>query len=216
MFFAEQVLNQVAGNGLRDRDEKIDIREVMIMVDQVVSELAKGNYLDNWKLGYGQMDEMYLTRWNGLTITDPGANINSYVPLPTSGYVSLPRNQGIYEVTFANDPTKVTRKYFNPIHIISQKDSITYRNNMAGALQGRVSAYINGRNLVFSTSKVGATYGLCNITLVVKDSSNFAETDPFPVDAAIEQTIIDRCVKYFINRRSTPGNLVRDNNSAIA
>jgi len=213
LWYGEQVLNQLTDSN-RNRDEKIDLREIYIQLDNAVNSLAKTNHLENWiKYGNGQVDEGWKTVFGPITITDPINYGPSYFQIPAN-YVGLRRNEGISEVYFTNDPTAVTQKYYDPIHVISQRDSIVYRNNMAGQLAGRLSVFPLNGNLVFNQPNVGAVFGTVNVSLVIKDSTQILETAPYPVPAEYEDIIIKQTVAYFRERRQQPTDLVRDMNDS--
>jgi len=209
LWFAEQILIQL-NEGLRNRDEKIDPRECYVIIDQLINQAARQGFLENWKLGNGQIDELWITRFDEITITDPPNKAPSYFALPAS-YVNLPRLQGINSVTFMNSFTSVKKKYFDTVHIISANDAVTYRGNMAGSLQGRLSVYPKGGNMVFNTGNVGTTYGNVSIALVITDSSSISDTAPLIIPADIEASIITQAIEYFKARRALPVTTIRDN-----
>lgn len=210
LWFGEQVLLAL-NDGLRNRDERIDIRECCVAVDNIVNELARANFLENWKLGFGQVGEQFVTRWENLTVNDPDNEGFSYFQIP-SNYVSLPPNGngGISEVYFMNNFTDVKKKYFDPIIVTSSRDVSTYRSNMAGGLQGRLSVSVRNGNLYFNTGLIGETYGNVGIALVIKDSSQITDTAPYPIPADIENVVISRCIQFFRERKQMPTDLVRD------
>lgn len=210
LWFSEQVMNSLQ-DGLRNRDERLDQREVMVQIDNVVNELARTNFLENWKLGFGQIGEQFVTRWEFLPVTDPANEGNSYFQIP-SNYVNLPPNGngGISEVYFANSFTDVKKKYFDPIIITSSRDVSTYRNNMAGGIQERLSVSVRNGYLYFNTGLVSQTYGDVGIALVIKDSSQITDTAPYPIPADIENAVISKTIDFFRSRRMQPTDLTRD------
>lgn len=211
LWYSELVLNELQA-GLRNRDEKVDQREVILRMDAIVNQLAKEGFLENWKLGmYGGNDELFLTRFEWLTVTDPANNAPSYVQLPTN-WTSLPKNMGLDQVYFKNDFTAVTKKYFDPVIVMSFKDFSTYRSNMAGRLEGRLGCYPKNGNLVFTKGGINAVYGQIGLALLVRDSSTLGDTDLYPIPANMEQTVIEACVNWFRVRLSGPADLIRDDN----
>lgn len=206
--YGEEILNQLS-SGLRSRDEKIDIREVYATIDHLLNQYAKEGFLENWKLGFGQTDELWTTRFEWIQISDPTDDGPSYFATPAH-YVPLSRNGGVSEVYFKNDFSAVTKKYFDTVLVISQKDSITYRNNLAGSLQGRLSVYPSGPNLVFNQPNVGAIYGDVGCRLVIKSSSDISDSAPFPIPADYENRLIQDAVQLYLRRRMIPADLVRD------
>lgn len=208
--YGEQVLNGLSA-GLRNRDEKIDIREVYLQLDNIVNQLAKEGFLENWKMGFGGVDDQWLTRWEWLTVTDPADEGNSYFSIPAN-YVPLPKNQGINEIYFKNDFDTVTKKYFNAVHVISQKDYITYRNNPAGSLQGRLAVFPQNGKFIFNQPNIASIYGDVGVALVIKNSFDISDSAPYPIPADIENRLIQECIQFFLQRRAIPTDTIRDRN----
>lgn len=210
-YYGEQVLNNIAGASLRNRDERVDIREVYLVIDQIVNRLAKEGFLENWKMGFGGVDELWLTRFEWLEPTDADDDGPSYVTLPAT-YSPLPKLQGINEVYFENSFDSVKKKYFDTIMVISRREFVDYRNNPAGNLEGLVACYPQGNTLVFNKPNINAVYGRVGMALVIKSSFDIADSAPFPIPASIESQLIQEATDIFLKRRFTPGDAVRENN----
>lgn len=207
VYYGEQILNNVYA--VRSRDEKIDIREVYLAIDQTVNRLAKEGFLENWKLGFGALDEMWITRFEWIDPADADDDGPSTVTLPAT-YVPLPKNHGIPEVYFENSFETVTKKYFDTVMVISQADSRTYRNNPAGLLQGRLACWPSGSTLVFNQPNIGAVYGRVGVALVIKSAFDISDQAPYPIPAHIESQVIQEATDIFLRRRFTPVDKVRD------
>jgi len=209
--YAEAVLLELQ-ESLRNRDEQVDKREVIIRMDAIVNQMAKEGVLENWKLGFGyQTDEQYLTRWEWLTVTDPTDKSPSYIAIPAN-YVALAKNGGINQVYFQNDFTSAKKKYFDPVIITTYQEVSLYRSNMAGKLEGRISCYPRNGNLYFDRGNINKIYGNIGMALVVRDSSSIADDQPYPIPADKEHLIIANLVQWFRSRRAQPQDLIRDNN----
>ncbi len=153
-------MRELNGPSYIGRDLNIDPREVILRLDAFVNDMAKKGFFENWQLGFDTgMNEQYLTRWEWLTVTDPARNQPSYVQLPSAN-VALPRNMGINQVYFQNDPTVNKKKYFEQVIITSHEDVSRYRNNMAGQMEGRLSCYPRNNFLYFSKGGINTTYCL--------------------------------------------------------
>src|SRR5882762_3015207 len=157
LWYAEQVRNSLF-SGLVNRDIRIDLREIVLQLDNLVNEYAKAGFFENWKLGSGKTDDLWITDFPNLTITDV-ANQNSFFALPSSNYVTLKNNEGINDVVFMNDITQVKKRYFKPVIIRNWKDISGYRSSMAGDNQGRISCAVRGRVIYFDRPKVSQIYG---------------------------------------------------------
>lgn len=209
--YAEEVINEMQ-NDYPGRDLKIDPREVIIRLDAMVNQMARNNYIENWKMGNGAMtDEQFITTWEWITPTDPANGLPSYFTIPAN-YVNLPRNGGIEQVYFENSFSGSKTRYFDPVIIISQRDVVAYRNNMAANLEGRLSGYPKGRTFYFTKGNIFSKYGRVGIRLVIRDSSAISDDDPYPIPADLEQPIIGELVKWFRERRLQPTDLIKDSN----
>lgn len=211
LLYAEDIRNNLY-SGLIQRDVKIDFREIFLAMDRAVNFFAKAGFFENWKLGFGgSVDDLWITSFDNLTITDV-ANQNSYFTLPSSNYVNLPAGQGINEIYFMNDPTKVTKKYFKPVIIKNWRDVSGYRSSMAGDNQGRISCAIKNRVIYFDRGKVGQQYGKCGVRLVLRDASALSDTDVYPIPADAEEQFLKKSIDFFMERRIKEPDLVRDEN----
>lgn len=209
-FYAEQVLLSLQ-DGLRNRDEKIDPREVTLQMDLFVNEFAKAGFFENWKLGFSKVDDLWITDFFPLTVTDV-ANQPSYFSLPTTNYATLPNGQGINDIYFINDITQVKKRYFKPVLIKNFKDVAGYRSSMANENQGRISCYVKQRTVYFDRGKINAMYGNVGCRLVIHDSTNLADTDIYPVPAEYENQIIQKTIDFFMARKRRTPDLIRDDN----
>lgn len=210
-YFSEQVLLELQPD-LRGRDEKVDQREILLRMDAIVNMLAKEGFLENWKYGFfGNVEEQFLTRFEWLTVTDGALDAPSVIELP-AGYVSLPKQIGIEQVYFKNDFAATTKKYFDPVIITSFKDRMTYRSNMAGNLEGRISCFPQGNSLVFDRANINADYGQIGIALMIRDSSAIGDTALYPIPANMEQVVIDQTVAWFRARLGQPQAAIKDSN----
>lgn len=213
LWFAEQILLNLQDSN-RNRDEKIDVREIYPIMDNQVNALVKQGFFENWKLGFGGIDDLYTTTFEWITPTDPANSGPSYFSLPVTSYTTLPKNQGIQDIYFQNDFSSVKKKYFAPVLIISFKDLSAYRSNMASGLQGRISCYIKNGIVYFDRGNINKVYGNIGLRLAVRDSSQILDNGPYAVPAEHEGTVINNCVAFFRARRQQPTDLIRDSNDA--
>lgn len=209
--YAESVIKELQ-NDYPGRDLKVDPREVLLRLDAMVNQMAKAGFIENWKMGNAtQLDEQFITTWEWIAITDPANKMPSYFTIPAN-YVNLPRNGGIEQVYFENAFNGNKARYFDPVIIKSFRDVAAYRNNMAANLEGRISGYAKGRTFVFDRGGVGAKYGNAGIRLAIRDSSEIGDSDPYPIPADIEQTVIEELVDWFRERRKQPTDTIKDAN----
>ncbi len=206
---AQQVITELQ-NDKPNIDFKIDEREIFNRMDAEVNQMARQSFFDNWKFSGANLDEQFITTWDGenaITIVDPPNGQPSYLELPAS-YVDLPRNRGIDEVW----PLDYT-DYSQSVVITSHRDIRLYKNNKAGNMQGRLFAYPQGRRLIFSTCNVSKKY--CEkfgVRLVIRDSSLIGYDEVYPIPADKMKALITILVVWFRARREQPTDRVRDSN----
>lgn len=208
--FAEEVLNQLRDQ-LVGRDIQIDLREIILSLDQMVNEEAKNGFFENWKIfNSTSVDEMYLTRWEWITVTDPTNKGASFFQIPAH-YAVLPYNEGINQVYFSNDFTLgAKKKYFDPVIITSFQDVSANRNTVGEFLEGRISCYPRNGNMYFDRGQINAKYGQVGIALVVRDASAIASDAPYPIPADKQSIIINKLVAMYRMRLAQPQDNIKD------
>lgn len=208
-YFGDRVLLALQ-DSFQNIDFKIEIREVFLVIDDIVNSLAKENYMENWKT-YGAMaDEAFITEWSGdsaISVVDPGDS-PSYILLPAH-YVALPMNGGIAEVWPENYE-------YGAVKIMRHEDVRRTRNLMSGNLQGELGGYPVGNKLVFNQVSVGKNFATTfGVRLVIRDSTQISESAYYPVPADLEEEVIQRAIMFFQKKRMSPTDLIRDSNDAL-
>lgn len=205
-YYAERVLLELQ-NDHRNIDFKIDEREVFLVLDDVVNDLAAKNYFETWKTTGAGIDEQFITTWEPIEVTDQPDGLPSFLTLP-SNYAALPRNRGIDEVY----PMRYNTKNQSSVVIMSHNDFRLYKNNPACGMQGRLFGYVQSNKIIFGSCDVGKTYGKeFGVRLVVRDSSQIGENDLYPIPSDKENFVVATAVDWFRSRRAQPTDSVRDN-----
>lgn len=206
-YYAEVVLAEMQ-NDLRNIDFKLEERDVFVRLDAIVNEMAKQSFLSNWKLSVGGLDEQWLTRWDDVTVVDPGNGLYSYMDLPVH-YADLPMNRGIDEIY----PMKFQQDGKNhSVVILAHRDMRLYSNNMAGNFQGRLAGFVKSYRFTFNRSDVKKKYGNMGLSLVVRSAADIAIDAPYPIPADAENAVVTACVEWFRERVRQPKDEVRDKN----
>ena len=204
-WFVEQIMLSLSKEHL-NIDNKIDEREVLLRLDATVNELAAKNYFDNWKLGGYGVDEQYITTFEPVTVVDAENGLPSYFIFPAN-YAGLPRNGGIDEIY----PLRWTEKDQPSVVVISHQDYRRYRSNQAGNMQNRLTGYPQGNRFYFTTCEVKKKYGDMGVRLVIRDSSQIADDQPYGIPADKENHVIATCVEWYRIKEQVPSDTVRDN-----
>jgi hypothetical protein len=205
-FFSDQIILKLQ-NDYPNQDLKISEREVFTRIDAIVNHMAAGNFLANWKLSGAGIDEGFITTWEPVLVTDLPNGKSSYLTFP-SNWAGLPKNRGIDEVY----PLKYNTTDQPAVVILSHSDYRLYQNNPASSMQGRLYGYVRGMDLIFGTCDVGKKYGKeFGVRLVVKDSSQIAINEIYPIPSDTEGDVVDAVVKWFVEKRLQTTDEVRDN-----
>ncbi len=202
--------------GLQDAypniDWKIQPRECYLVVDDIVNAMAKQNYLENWKLSGAMTDEAFITTWSGIAVVDSESQ-PSYILLPAQP-VALPMNGGIMEIWPENYE-------YGTVKIQRHEDIRRTRNLMSGNLQTELGGYpvldrTLGNKFVFNQVSVGKNFAeTFGVRLVIKDSTAISETAPYPVPADLEGQIIQQAIEFFVKKRISPTDTIRDGQDAL-
>jgi hypothetical protein len=205
--FSERILIRLE-NDDRNIDFKINERQVFLMLDEVVNSMATDNYFANWQLTGTGVDEGFITTFEPITIVDPIDGNFSYLDMPCN-WAALPKNAGIDGIY----PLKYTTKQQQSVIIMSHREYRQLMNNPASSMEGRLYGYLKGMRLIFGACEVGKKYGPSwAARLVVKDSSQIAADQWYPIPSDIEEDLIDKVVEKLLVKRATPTDVVRDNN----
>lgn len=187
----------------------IQIREVFLVVDDIINSKARENYFNNWKLGAAGVDEAFMTTWDGdsaIAVVDV-ENQESYIELPATP-VALPMGDGIevWPMNFEHGAVRQRR----------HSDIRRTRTLMSGNMQHQLGGYRLGTRFVFDQVDVGKNFAkTMGVRLPIKDSTAISETASYPIAGDMMEEIIDTAVKYFFEKRVAPTDTVRDGNDAL-
>lgn len=211
-YFAEQIINGLI-NDDPNIDWNIDERDIFVRLDSVVNTEARKGFFENWKVGYPGISEGYVTTWDGdtaITVVDQANSKPSYFEMPVN-WADLPLEQGIQGIW----PQKYRTDGNHNVVILNQRDVRLYSNNMAGNMAGRLAGYPKGNIFEFTTCDVKKKYGNVGLRLVVRDSSLIALNAVYPIPSSQEEFVINMCIAWFREKRSSPTDKVRDKNDQV-
>jgi hypothetical protein len=184
----------------------IQIREVFLVVDDIVNRKARENYLQNWKMGFAGVDEAFITTWDAVSVVDVEGQ-QSYIELPATP-VALPMGDGV-EVCPVNFE-------FGAVRQRKHSDVRRTRTLMSGNMQHQLGGYREGTRFVFDQVNVGKNFSqTMKVRMPIKDSTAISETGSYPIAADLMEEIIDTAVQYFYEKRENPTDVVRDGNDAL-
>lgn len=211
-WIAQQVINELQ-NDKPNIDFKIDEREVFLRMDSEVNQMARVSYFDNWKMSTSELDEHFITTWDGdnaITVVDQENGNPSYIDLPAS-YVDLPNHRGIDEIWPLEYGT-----YDQSVIIRSHRSLRMLQNNKVSNMQKRLSGYPQGQRFYFDTCDVGTKYGTkFGVRLVIRDSAFIGYDEIYPIPADKIKALMIILVDWFRSRKAQRSDTIRDGNDNI-
>lgn len=184
-------------------DQAVDIREVYIVLDRVSNKYAKLGLFENMQSGDKNVGASYLTTFPQVPIVYDPVQMLCYSVLP-SRYLNLPFGKGIDAVWPSSERSATLKPV--PRGFLS-----SFRNSPTKQLQGNDGYWVEG-NLMYYTKRYDGS-GVVDvfIRLVISDSSAIDEDATYPIDPAMEKTIIDEVIAYFMPNEMRPQDTVADN-----
>lgn len=181
---AEQALRVIQGGSVSD-DADIDIREIMLFIEQERDALIK-----QMIMGYKGMGEHEITGdfLSSLTLMSHGSQV-----LLTYSPINLPNGAGVFSVNIEDE------------YYLRKPSSNMY--NKAISKSGRKFYELLGNTISLFPGLVNQT----NVTVkLVASSKSLGETDNFPVPADLESTIIKNTVQLYTLMRTANEDNIND------
>lgn len=204
---AQQVIRKLSG-GDQSKDSQVDRREVIKIITQIISYKAKIDFFENYKFGEQGIDGQYIATYKNLSPTLDTDRSEYYVTLP-GNYVALPNGRGIRQVS----PMKNPRKAYI---IRTAGNQVIYNNIPAGNLEKNIGVYPEGGKLYFTGDviKEGFKSGAkVLVKMVSAGPDSIGESDPLPMDAAAEKSVVDEAFAWFTDK--LPQDKINNNNERM-
>ena len=179
---AEQAMRIIAG-GHRKPDNPIDIREVMLFVDQVRDEMIK-NSVNGSVVSF--VDPEYVTYFYDVLVESDESRTLRYIALP-SNIISLPRNMGVYSIS----PMLDTTDQYIPIPF---HGTWLYKDTQAMTSTSLVKYWLERDQVYFKNLDPGVTHLLVGL---VESSKSILETAEYPIPPDTEKEIVKQVVQMF-------------------
>lgn len=198
---AEQVLRILEGGDIND-DSAYDIREVMRLIDQVVSLQIKAGWIENLKAGHPGVAGSYISTFKNIPLhydEDMGV---SYLELPCN-YVHLPAGRGIHHLS----RTKEISEAFVPM---SSGNSSLFSHSPAEGLEGRIGFYPEGKRIYLTKDLYHQGCKKVLLKLVIPPLSEVGQDDPYPIGAEAELVVIEKVLELL--REPVKKDVLNDNN----
>ena len=169
---AEQALRIIQGGDISD-DSSIDIREIMLFIEQERDMLMKQTFMEYKKIGEHEITGDFLSTYNLSSENNQVILYHHPVNLPNGAgvfsvksgqdfYIRMPSSNGMYNKAISKTP----RKGYNLIG-----DTLTFTPTISDGVNFTVQLVVSSKSL--------------------------GETDAFPIPADFESTIIRRAVELY-------------------
>jgi hypothetical protein len=182
---AEQAMRIISGGHLKP-DRTVDIREVMIHLDQIRDARVRIDTFNNVKMGEYVVDEDYLTFHESVSVQTDAVKSLKYVVLPANP-ISLPYGLGLYQITPIGD--------MEDAWIIVPTGQIALAEG-SQALEHELKTYCwrVGDRVYFKNIDAAVS----EVTLLTADTSaDIAETADYPVPPDVEAELLQQLVQTF-------------------
>lgn len=188
---AEQILEFIKYNKERDQRESVDIREVMLRMDQVANQYAKNNYLEKSKEGDRTVAPTYLVPFIGIEI-ETDDNGMSFIKIP-SAYMQLSYGRGITLYEHGSNFRKMILQV-NPYAFNG------FANSPAGRMEGRLNYFVQQRKAIFCRD---VSYGddlieKVDAVMAIVDMADLEDDDLYPIDPAVSADFVTDVASYFM------------------
>jgi hypothetical protein len=195
---AEQVILRVNG-GVPTQDIQIDIREIMLYIDQIRDEMASMSVFENVKTGEFDIDPEFLKEYPSLTLSTDTTRGLRYVDLPVS-ILSLPHEMGIYSI----HPQKSVEETF--IRISAGAMGL-YTGLSSFNVEDNTYYWNTGQRVFFKNVDPMLTY---IHMLLCPSSKEITEDAQFLIPPHMEKRVIAEAFQLFATDKQIPHDEVSD------
>lgn len=209
---AEQALRIIQGGAIRD-DAEIDIREVMMNIEQERDKLVRQELFQLLQMGENYISGSFVTSYNVTVETD---NIKDmfFSKLPVTP-LSLPNDMGVVQVSFIQDQ-------YNPFIRMNTGQLGLYNGMPSETAFGKVGFFIEN-SLEFSQESSQGTKIFYNKGMKKKDctkeilvkvvtvSEDIGPDDVFPVAPEMQAVIVRNVVELYSVMRNAIADEQNDN-----
>lgn len=199
-YYAEIVLRDVNSRD-RNRDEKLDLREIYQKLDQVTNKYARLNLFENMRMDDKSVNEQFITTFKNVAIQqNTEHNGLPYSELPAK-YAALPHGKGIVEIRPVDKPDL----RFIPMGNNQYKQM---RNNYANRLGGYYGFFPEENRIYYVNKDISVKK--VNIRLVITDASQINNDSVYPIPPDYEDIILMETTQWFLQTDQLNEDKVND------
>ena len=194
---AEQCMRIVSGGHLKP-DRTIDIREVMLHLDQLRDARCRLDTLNNVKGGDYSVAEDYMVYATGLTTAADAVTGQESVTLP-SPVLNLPYGLGLYQVNPTSD-------FEEAYAIVTPGHNALLASSHAMERASKGYCWLIGGKIYFKN----VANALAVTALYVPTSKDIAEDADYPVPPDVEAELLQQLVQMFGVQQQVPHDELED------
>ena len=194
---AEQALRILSGGHLKP-DRTLDIRELMLSLDQLRDARVRLDTLNNIKNGEYVVNHDYLTFYSNETVDSTGEGMRS-VTMPANT-IALYGGLEIYQVADVNDQE-------NPYIIIQPGEIGLLSGTTAIEHEDNIYCWVIGRTMYFKNLDAGV---LAVTMLLAVTSKDIVEDADYPVPPDVEDELLKQLVQMFGVAQQAPHDEAED------
>ena len=162
----------------------IDIREVMLLVNQAINKILKLEVAESFKAGLVDIPKCSLIQYTA-SVTADATNNRSFITLPVIP-LTLPLDMGIWSISASNAA-------MTPYIPIPSQDVLVFQGANLSYLEGQAGYYVQGKKVFFTKDITLAGNGSISsviINILASDFSQFADNDMLPISPEVESAVI--------------------------
>ena len=162
----------------------IDIREVMLLVNQAINKILKLEVAESFKAGLVDIPKCSLIQYTA-SVTADATNNRSFITLPVIP-LTLPLDMGIWSISASNAA-------MTPYIPIPSQDVLVFQGANLSYLEGQTGYYVQGKKVFFTKDITLAGNGSISsviINILASDFSQFADNDMLPISPEVESAVI--------------------------
>ncbi len=186
----------------------IDIREVMLLVNQSINKILKLEVAESFKAGLVDVPKCSLIQYTATMVSEP-ANNRSYVILPVIP-LTLPLDMGIWSISASNAA-------MTPYIPIPSQDVLVFQGANLSYLEGQIGYYVQGKSVSGTGARVYFTKDLTLagngsipsvlISILASDFSQFGDNDMLPISPEVESAVITEVLNIISGGRISQAEL---------
>ncbi len=178
---SDQILRRLEGGDVSD-DSRYDPREIILLIEQALATLVKGNHIQNLRLGETTIGSQYISSFFNVEVKHSPCLTMTFSEIPSS-YLDLPNGKGVHQISNMKDQ----ENSFIPVR---NGFSTLYNNSPAKNLEGRIGYYLEGNRIYYLKDLIKEGCNDVLVKLVVPSPSNIADDEPYPIGTDMEFLVI--------------------------